>query len=527
MTEKSTPVASTLRYSAFCHEDTVECCKLSDYYEGEQVKYVKLMLDGSFGDGYGKRRDWKARGIIPRMRNLTKAIVDKSAMAFNQPPKFETYYGTTLIENPTFDAIMTNADWLPFWQTVAAMTRLLKSVVVYNQKYIPVETVTTNQVYKYNPFNGESLKQMVTHHGNSEVVMDGSGRYIIEYAYLCDLDQENEDYADNMIGANKQPPKQYMVVTPSAIETWIWFDDEDIHIKTEVNPEGFVPAFFVHDSSKPMYDVWNTPGVDLGHANEIVNLHITDTEFAVAWQKNQTLFTNGTFSMPDSPATMVPAAMPGHTAPGAIYDQINNFQNNGQPQAGGLGSVIQVVSDDNSRDPFIKFDGPKSDLDKLHETVSEIIEDIANDWAVNVRITGRGTANSGFQLVVEEMDGLNLRARQIQYYQMAFHTMYDMLMKMYPELPMGQLIVNFPAPQLPVNEAERDANWVSKLNTGRGSVVDYFMEMENLTEEEAYERALKVKQYNTEFGVQVNTNTATPTTGNKTPAEGNAQASEQ
>ena len=448
---------STLRYKCFNNDHTLDCNRLMDYYNNEQLKYVTQMLDGSYLGGLGKRKDWHLRGYIPRARNLTKSVVDKSAMVFNQPPKLETYsVQKQVVPNPTLDTIMYNADWLPFWQNVAAITRLLKSVVVYNQKYIPVGGITENQIYKYNPFNGDSLKQIVTHHGNSEVIMDPSGRYIVEYAYLTDLD-------DAYYSASYQSePIQYMVITPKEIETWLFVDDNDILVDSQPNPEGFVPAFFVHDTNKPIYCAWNNPGTDLAHMNEMVNLHITDTEFAMAHQKNKTLFTNGMFVQPNSGHIMLPTALAGHTDPGASYDTTNITQS-GTPSLGGLGSIVQVESADNSRDPFIKFDGPVSDLSSLNDVMAQLIEDVAQDWNVNIKFGGAGSANSGFQLVVEEMDGLNLRAKQIQFYQAAFKIMYQMLQRMYPELPMGELLIQFAPPSLPVNEKEREENWVSKI----------------------------------------------------------------
>lgn len=494
---------STLRFYCFQHDDALECNKLWDYYNNDQHEYIKAMLDGSFKGGYGKRRDWANRGMIPRTRNVTKSIVDKSAQVFNQPPTLETYsFQKKVIDNPTLDSILTNSDWLSFWQSVSAMTRLLKSVVVYSTKYIPLGSVTENQIYKFNPFNGEALHQIVTHHGNSEVIMDPTNRFIIEYAYITDLDAEYMEPEDD---EGRDKPKQYVVVTPNEIETWVYRNEKNILVDVQPNPEGFVTAFFVHDTNKPLagYDAWNQPGRDLGDLNEMVNLHITDNEFAIAWQKQKTLFTNGNIVDVDNPAPMVPAAMPGHTAPGAFYDNIQNFQNNGSASVGGLGAIVQITADDNSRDPMIKYDGPTSDLLALNETMHAMMEDVANDWDVNMRIEGKGAANSGFQLIVEEMDGLALRTKQIHFYQASFRIMYEILQRMYPELPRGTLLINFAPPSLPVNEKEREDGWVSKIAGGRASIVDYLMEQNNLTQEEAIEKATEIKTFNSMFATAV------------------------
>lgn len=483
---------STLRYKNLTGETAAECNRLVEYYNNQQLEYVKAMLDGNFKGGYGKRRDWKNRGIIPRARNITKSIVDKSAMAFNQPPVLETYSANkTVVPNPTLDTLLYNADWIPFWQNVAALTRLLKTVVVYQQKYIPLGSVTENQIYKYNPFNGEALKQCVTHRGNSQVVTDPTGRFIVEYAYLTDMDPEYYPAHCDTV------PVQYIVVTPMEIETWVYYDEKDYLVDVQPNPEGFVPAFFVHDTNKPIYESWNTPGVDLGNLNEMVNLHITDTEFAVAWQKAKTLFTNGNFASPDVPMQPQPMAS-AHTDPGQSYS--NDPRYSTAPSTGGLGSIVQITSDDNSRDPMIKFDGPDTNLQELNDVIRELARDVAYDWSVNIKVEGNGGATSGFQLVVEEMDNLNLRQKQMQYFQSAFRVMYEMLQRMYPELPQGQLLVKFAPPQLPVNEKEREEVWLTKIDSGRASIIDYLMETQNLTEQEAIEKAIKIKTFNETYG---------------------------
>lgn len=487
---------SQLRFSAFKNQDAADCSKLWDYYEGEQLPWVKATLDGSGPGGYGKRRDWTGRGFIPRFRNITKAIVDKSAKAFNNPPTIDTYNALgEVTPNPILDQILTDSDWLSFWQSAAAMVRLQKTVVIYCQKYIPFEAKTENGIYKYNPMRGESLKMMVTHHGNSEVIVDPTGKYILEYAYLVDLDRDlmPEDCTD------EHSPQQYMVVTPDSIETWMNYNDKDVLVDTVVNPEGFVPAFLVHDTNKPVYDIWNHPGTDLGSLNELINLHLTDTEFAVAWQKQPTLFTNGTISPNTNAVPMVPTVLPGHTNPGQMYQDIQYLQNNGVANVGGLGSIVQITADDNNRDPMIKYEGTNTRLEELNTVMHTIAEDVAHDWSVNVRMAGTGSANSGFQLVVEEMDGLDLMNKQNQFWQSAFKTFYRILQLIYPELPEGTLFIEFPPATLPVNVQEQEAIWDMKIASGRASIVDYLMATQELTQDQAIAKAQEIMEFNQKF----------------------------
>src|SRR5262249_9206872 len=95
-------------------------------------------------------------------------------------------------------------------------------------------------------------------------------------------------------------------------------------------------------------------------------------------------------------------------------------------------------------------------------------------------------------------------------FQASLRRMYSQLRRLYPELHAGQLIVDFPAASLPVNQKEQEQVWDLKIAGGRASVVDYLMAEEGLSEDEAKERAADIKANNEEFGQQPATTSITP-----------------
>src|SRR5690348_15166996 len=112
-------------------QEAQDCQKLLDLYEGNQLQYVIKDLEKY-------RDDWKARKFIPRTRNITKAIIDKSGLLFNQPPALEVVMapGTAPVVDATFQELMERSDWTEFFQNVDVYARLCKSVIILQQKYV-------------------------------------------------------------------------------------------------------------------------------------------------------------------------------------------------------------------------------------------------------------------------------------------------------------------------------------------------------------------------------------------------------
>lgn len=481
---------STLRYSDIL-KDSAICNKLVDYYNGEQKKYLIKILDGS--DTFGGRKKWRERGVIPRTTNTTKSIVDKSGRLYNRPPSLELWRGKTAFQDPTYNALMESSDWRPFNQNVDVMVRFLKTVIVYNEKYIPAPTMTVDQKYVFNPAKGERLLQQVLHKGNSAMLMDKARENITELAFLTKEEKSDE----NKIF--------YTVITPEVVEDWYFDHDlnEDVKYAEEVNAEGIVTAYVRHDTNKPVYGLWNKPATDIVDLQEILNLHLTDIEFAIAHQKQKQIVTNADIidnGGSEERGTVLPQR-PGASQVPDNYTMVGGKGEPGLSHVGQLGSLIKIETQGETP-PYFEFKGPETDLQQLNDVVNDIIKLVAYNWDVNIDMQGDGSADSGFKLVVKELNNLSLRELRAQYATQAHRKEYEILKVMYPTLPEAELFVKFPPPALPVDGKADLEEWNMKIAAGFASPVDFLIAKENLTEEEAIAKLDKIALFNAKYGAK-------------------------
>jgi hypothetical protein len=473
-TEPSTKLnGKTVTWEDFGDEQAELAHLLLELYDGEQKEYVEEMLNGDL-KGYegAKRKEWKARGMVAAIRNIVKPIVEKSNNLFNQPPTLELYVGKTIVQSETFTQLMDSIDWHEFFQNVSSLTRLLKTTIVLQQQYIPENVLTVDAMYKYNQERGDAVLPIILHRGNTVVKTDITGRIITELAYLTSSDDCDEEVWE------------YRHITPTEVSDWRVTNyggtSTEEMINIEPNTYGFVPATFFYDNTKPRTGVWNEVPEDIINFQLLYDLHLTDTHFAIAWQKAKTLFTNTTILEPDDNTYI------------RTVDQANDYSFDSlttgfKPSSniGGLGEIVTLKNDDQGNAPLIKFDGPTTDLSALQDILDKMLYDIASDWSVNMKFAGQGSATSGFQLVVEEIDNLTLREKRAQYFSSGMRKFYEVLSALYPELPKAVLYTTFAEPSLPVdNKAEEDI-WSIKINEGRASRLDYMMEVKGMTKEEA------------------------------------------
>jgi hypothetical protein len=233
---------------------------------------------------------------------------------------------------------------------------------------------------------------------------------------------------------------------------------------------------------------------------------LTDTELAIAHQKQKTLFTNArvegsTGKGQNQTLLGVPFAEEGFTPGGSAYPQ--NMVNTTNSNMGGLGKVVTVSTGDPQTQPFVKFDGPTSELDKLTEVMESLIKAVAYDWSVSLRSEGSGKASSGFQIIVEEMDNLQLRDKRAHSMQAGMRRFYDICQRLYPTLTQGMLRVKFAPPSLPVNTVEQEAIWSSRIAAGRASVLDYMREVHGLDDDAAWEKIEEIQEVNEKLGYAV------------------------
>ena len=106
--------------------------KILDFYDGDQEEHmIKLLNCPNKG-----RKEWQAKGIIPRTRNILKMIVVKSGLLFNdKAPKLDVYSNSVVdeIQSAKLQAELEKVDWVEFFTNFDSVVRMLKTACVLVQ----------------------------------------------------------------------------------------------------------------------------------------------------------------------------------------------------------------------------------------------------------------------------------------------------------------------------------------------------------------------------------------------------------
>lgn len=472
-----------ITYKDFFDDEACLANKLIDMYEGNQLEYLIDTLNGLSNKAYGKRENWEAAGMIPRVRNFMSGIINKSSTLFNKPPMLKIWANGVNkgFDDPTFNDLMDQADWISFFHNERRYTRLLKSTCVLQERIIPDGVTTEQGIYRYNRKRGDILKPRLLHRGNTVIVQNAAETQIIELAYLT----SNDDYDD----ADDKNQFTYRhidlnFITDIAVDKNKPDGFKETILLQVVNPHGIVPATMFYDEAKPRCGVWAELPEDLLSFQEMYNLWLTDVENAMKWQMVKQLFLDSDVA-PANGYNVVE-----YNEHITTYNSVGSKQNN---RPAGLGSIIRLVPSSNGTSPTFEWKGPESDLTMIYDVMSKLITDIASDWSVKLKAAGSGLASSGFQLIVEEIDNLTLRETQIIYFNDAIKHFYEVTTVLYPELTNGVLYAEFEQSSLPVNQKEQLDLWITKINAGLATKKDYLMQVEKLSEKEA---DLKLKENN-------------------------------
>ena len=434
--------------------------KAINYYDGKQpAELVKALSEPT-----NFRKNWREKGLQPRTRNLTKAIVDKSGLLFNGPqPLLEVWTNGTVNQNATqsFLDLMDSADWIEFFTNFDNQVRMLKTGLVLVQ------------------WDGENKKPIfdALHKGNCAVAIDPSTRQVTDLLVLTS-DEDQDEY------------RHFTIDTITDLE----YEPETkvIAIKSQFpNPYGVVPVASFHDTNTPRYGMWNCPPTDLVGLNEMYNLHLMDSEYSAAWSKVKTLFTNADISGSSNttetyvdPQTGIPRQVP--STPSVV---------------GGPGRIVQIDSPP-GQSPYVEYKGPDVSITPVDEMFSQWVKDFAADWSVRLQSSGDASASSGFQLIVEEMPNLELRKQRQKMFQTGFNRLYKIMSFVTAgingvNLPAdGTLYVIFQSPALPVDDKAQEEVWSRRIQEGRASRIDYFMETKGMTEEEATKKVAEIDAFN-------------------------------
>jgi hypothetical protein len=395
--------------------DVESANKALDYYDGDQLRHLEYLLDGGRSDGRGNTdsqgqptlnggiKDWRKRGVYPWFTNVTKKIVDRSALSYQRAPERKVVVGETINEAATDDykAILRNAQFGAVMDTADSVARLLKEVILLAQ---PVEVV-----------NGEDkIMVNVLHRGNCDVDFDFKTGMIKSLMFQS-------------AGCGPHGGKLFhMWTTEESLDIEI-VGSKPVIVDREAHGFGIIPAAVLWDTFKPRCGFWHKPAWDeLIRLNEGVNLFHTEVKFNERFQAFGALFTNSTI----------------------IDDQVI-----------GPDAVVSINDPGGGAAPFVEYRTPDINLEKFAQWLQDFEADVADNWGVNLRVSGGGSADSGFKLIVEEIWNLETRNDRLKAATQFERDFYQVILAISNDQKLGlpadsELLVKFPAPHLPVNEKE-------------------------------------------------------------------------
>lgn len=436
--------------------------KAINYYDGKQTQELVKALS----EPNNFRKSWREKGLQPRTRNITKAIVDKSGLLFNGPqPLLEVWTNGQVnqVASQTFLDLMDSANWIEFFTNFDNQVRMLKTGLVLIQ------------------WDGANKRPIfdALHKGNCAVTVDANSRMV--NSLLLSTCSDEDDSAEYRYFTNDTVSDLRFNKETKTIEILAQFP----------NPYGIVPVAAFNDTNVPRHGIWNTAPTDLVGMNEMYNLHLMDSEYTAAWSKVKTLFTNadinGSSGLTETyidPATGIPRQVP--SAPSVV---------------GGPGRIVQIDSPP-GQSPYVEYKGPDVTLTPVDEMFSQWVKDFAADWSVRLESSGDASASSGFQLIVEEMPNLELRKQRQKMFQSGFDRLYKVMTFVTAgiagiNLPVdGILYVTFQSPALPVDDKAQEEVWSRRITEGRASRVDYLMETKGMSRDEAVAKLSEIDGYN-------------------------------
>ena len=467
----SSEMASGTKFVSLFDQDARHLAsKVLDYYDGNQSIYLEEILKKI-------RRNAMELGMSARHRNIVKMIADKSGMLFNgKPPVLEVEIDDSRDKDVTDDVqtatcleYFESADWIEFFTNFDVVVRLLKTALVL--------------VYWVQETN--CIKFITLDQHNSAVHYDENSGEIDTLIYSTGQTMDdNGNVLDN-----------YRIWTETLIQDIIVdHQGEERIISVEDNPYGEIPVAVFHDTNIPRENFWNVIPKDLIEINEIYNIHLSDSEYAAAWNKHQTAITNATIKADDSSPDFVEKQL-------YLNPLTRRVQAGGPAAIGGPGRIIELETVGGVA-PYFEYKGPNSNLLPMDDMVKNWVIDFAQDWSVNASMAGNGSADSGFKLVVMEMPNLELRKKRQKMFEAGFERLFDVVKTVVNTWAPGsfsdeaELDVSFGQPELPIDEKLNEEVWSRKINEGRASRVDYFMEVKGMTKDEAEEKVREIMAYN-------------------------------
>jgi hypothetical protein len=341
-------------------------------------------------------RDWKKRKFVPVYENPTRILVERSAKSYKTPPK-----RVVNINGEASEA-----------QTQAYSDLLKRTNIDFISQDVDARARITAASLLMPQYDEESktINLSVLSRDNCDVKLNRITGAIDGIIYTA-----------GYVGLNGG--QIYHIWTPEEIRD---YEGEKLMGVTD-NPYGMVPAAILHDIRPPAtselwrYKKWE----QLTQLSDGINLFNTEALF------------NARYGMVGSPVTNM--EIPEGTVTG--IDSPLSLNSNGADT------------------PFFEFTSPTMNVTEVMNWFKPFRESIADEWGVNLNIAGSGTADSGFKLVVEEFENIELRQTRIQAAKEFEYSLYNVFATMSEVHDFGldkaaECMADFDEPSLPVNNAE-------------------------------------------------------------------------
>jgi len=417
-----------------CACETVSAQKAVDYLDGYYTPYLETLLTNTAGYG-GGIKDWKKRGVMLLWENFLGMIIEMSAKSYqSQPVRTVMNVDGSLNEDATlkYNELLKKSNFRPAVEDLDQLSRLLKVAVMVPQYIAETDELLFSVVSRNNCDVDFDVKTGMTKSlMYSAGAVSKAGHKLYTYwdsEFVMDLERVSENGRSELKIVGK-----------------------------ERNTYKIVPSAPLYDIRKPRYHFWSKPAWEqLTYLNDGVNMYHIETKFNSRYGALGALFTN--LNIPE----------------GTVIG----------------GDAIISVETQPEETPFVEYRSPQVEVAKFMDWLDSYKEAVADQWGVNLKVAGSGSADSGFKLVVEEASSLELRKKRINAARDFERQNYKVIAGMSEihgwGLPIdGELVADFDEPSLPVDQAQTWTEWKEKIALNLATPEDFWRwENPDITEEE-------------------------------------------
>lgn len=382
---------------------------------------------------------WSQRGFIPLYENPTRILIERSAKSYKEPPKRSVTLNGAVSEvlTASYNDLLATTELNFTTQDLDQRARLLTSAII-----LPQVAKTESEV----------ITLTVLSRNNCAVYINPETREMEQLLYTAGVS-----------GANGGMMFHYW-------DKEVIIDIEDGNeVGREENPYGIIPAAILNDTRPPLSsNLWRYPSWEqLIQFSDGVNLFNTEALF------------NARYGMVGSPITNM---------------KIPDGFVRGIDTALELEGTIDEV-------PFFEYRTPTVNITSFLDWLNKFKEAIADEWGVNLKFAGGSIADSGFKLVVEEFENIELRQTRIVAAKQFEQDLYQVFAAMsvihdWGLNTDGVGVADFKEPALPVNEQN---DWIiakEQIALGVITLEDYWLKKNpDLTAEQLAEKRVNYDRF--------------------------------